>query len=150
LSGRIGQGATALLIAQGMLGLTWTAPKLLYLPVVLLSGAAVFVALFVLGTTLCFWTVQTTEVTNIFTNGGTEMVSYPMDIYEEWFRLFFTFVVPLAFVTYFPALYFLGRPDGLGLPGYFPFLPPVVAVAFLAVARAAWTFGVRHYQSTGS
>ncbi len=148
--GRIGQGLAALVLGQALAGVHWTLPKLLYLPVVALSGALVFVALFILGATLCFWTVQTSELTNIFTNGGTEMVSYPMEIYQEWLRRFFTFVIPLAFVTYFPALFFLDRPDGLGMPGCFPFLPPLVGVAFLALARAAWTFGVRHYQSTGS
>ncbi len=78
------------------------------------------------------------------------MVSYPMTIYQGWFKHFFIFVVPLAFVTYFPALYFLGKPDALGLPAVFQFLPPPAAAAFLALARAVWSFGVRHYQSTGS
>lgn len=150
--GRVAQGATALLIAQGLLGLDWTLPKLLYLPVVVASGAGLFVAVFVLTATLCFWTVQSNanEVANVFTHGGTEMVSYPMDIYQGWFRHFFVFVVPLAFVTYFPTLYFLDRPDALGLPYFVRFLPPVVAVAFLALARRVWSFGVEHYQSTGS
>jgi len=60
------------------------------------------------------------------------------------------FVVPLAFVSYFPSLYLLGRPDGLGLPPFFAFLSPAVAVIFLVVARGIWRFGVNHYQSTGS
>ena len=148
--GRVGQGIVALAIAQSATSIEWTLAKALYLPVVLASGAAFFVALFVLGATLCFWTIQTTEITAIFTNGGTEMASYPMDIYSEWFRRFFIFVVPLAFVTYFPALYFLDRPDALGFPEICRFLSPVTALAFLAVARGVWSFGVRHYQSTGS
>jgi ABC-2 type transport system permease protein len=148
--GRIGQGAVALAYAQTNLGLDWTLPKLLYLPVVFASGATFFVALFVIGATLCFWTTQTTEVMNIFTNGGAEMATYPLDIYAEWFRRFFIFVVPLAFVTYFPALFFLDRPDSFGLPAAFRFLAPVAALAFFGVARVIWTFGVKHYQSTGS
>jgi ABC-2 type transport system permease protein len=103
-----------------------------------------------MGATLCFWTIQTSEVINIFTHGGTEMVSYPMDIYQGWFRNLFIFVVPLAFVTYFPSLYFLDKPEALGLPGFTRFLSLPVALAFLAVSRGVWSFGVRHYQSTGS
>lgn len=148
--GRIAQGLAAFLVANWLVGIYWTAPKLIYLPVVLASGAVLFASIFIIGATLCFWTVQSIEIVNVFTNGGTEMASYPMDIYADWFRRFFIFVIPLAFVTYFPALYFLGRPDGLGMPGFFPFLPPVVATIFFVVARAIWGVGVRHYQSTGS
>ena len=38
-----------------------------------------------------------------------------------------TFVVPLAFVNWLPALYVLGRAYPLGLPEWVAFLPPVVA-----------------------
>ena len=148
--GRVAQGIATLGVAQALTGIVWTTPKLLYLPVVIASGALLFAALFILGATLCFWTVQTNELTNILTNGGTVLASQPMDIYTDWFRRFFIFVVPLAFVTYFPALFFLDRPDALGLPVFFPFLPAPVAVAFFLVARTVWDFGVRHYQSTGS
>jgi ABC-2 type transport system permease protein len=148
--GRIGQGAAALVIAQSLVGVEWTLGKALYLPVVLASGATFFLALLILGATLCFWTIQTTEVTNIFTDGGNMMASYPLDIFTDGFRKFFVFVVPLAFVTYFPALYFLDRPDPLGFPEWVRFVSPVTSAAFLIIARRAWAVGVEHYQSTGS
>ena len=114
---RISQGIVVFLIGLGLLDApVWTLGKLAYLALSLVSGAAVYVGLFIIGATLCFWTIQTTEIVNIFTHGGTEMVQYPMTIYPDWFRRFFIFVIPLAFVTYYPALYMLGRSDDLGLP----------------------------------
>lgn len=148
--GRIGQGLVAIGLAMAWTPLVWTPAKVAYLLVVLLCGAAMFMALTVLGAVLCFWTVQSIEVINVLTYGGTELTSYPLPIYHEALRCFFTFVVPLAFVSYFPALYLLDRPDPLGLPGWFPFLPPLAAAALALVAGLAWQFGVRHYQSTGS
>ena len=65
-------------------------------------------------------------------------------------RRFFTFVVPLAFVNYEPALYLLGRPDPLGLPDGVRVLSPAAALAMAVLARVGWQQGVRHYQSTGS
>ena len=70
--------------------------------------------------------------------------------FEDWMRRFFMFVVPLAFVSYFPALHLLERPDPLGLPTWLQLASPAVAVVFLLVAGVAWRFGVAHYQSTGS
>ena len=73
-----------------------------------------------------------------------------MDIYQASVRQFFTFVVPLAFVSYEPALFLLGRPDPLGLPDAVRLLSPVAALIMIGVARYSWQQGVRHYQSTGS
>lgn len=148
--GRISQGSVAFGLALTWTSIDWDIWKLLYLPVVLLSGAAMFMAMFVLGATLCFWTVQSIELINILTNGGTELTSYPLPIYHVAMQRFFTFFVPLAFVSYFPALYLLDRPERHDWPVWVPFITPLVAVGFITVARLAWRVGVRHYRSTGS
>lgn len=148
--GRVAQGAVALMLALATLDVAWTAPRVLVLLSAILSGVGIFVAIWVIGAAITFWTVQTSEVTNVFTYGGEEMVSYPMSIYSDGVRRFFTAVVPLAFVTYLPSLYILDKPDPLGLPPVLRFCSPLAAVGFLLAARGAWALGVRHYQSTGS
>ena len=148
--GRIVQGAFVLGLSITWLEIEWTALKALVLLSAVVSGLVIFGAIWVIGAAITFWTVQTSEVTNVFTYGGDELVSYPMTVYGEGLRRFFTFVVPLAFVTYLPALYILDRPDPLGLPPALQFCSPLVATAFFLVARGAWALGVRHYQSTGS
>jgi ABC-2 type transport system permease protein len=149
--GRITQGSLAFLLALRLLpGLQWTPLKLLAIPIGLVSGAAVFIAILLLGATLCFWTVETTELTNILTYGGREMLSYPLTIYNRALQRFFLFVVPLAFGSFIPTCYILGRPLPFGLPLELVFIAPLVAVAFALVAGGIWRFGVHHYQSTGS
>ncbi len=144
------QGGLALALAMAWTAIAWTPLKLLYLLVVLISGFVMFSALLVLGAVLCFWTVQSIEIINTVTYGGTEMASYPLPIYHELLQHFFTFVVPLAFVSYFPALYLLDRPEAQHLPGWLPVMTPVAAAMLALVAWLAWQVGVRHYQSTGS
>jgi len=148
--GRIAQGAIALGMALSWLDLTWTVPKVLVAIMALVSGTVVFTAIWVIGAAITFWTVETSEVTNVFTYGGSELVSYPMPIYADGVRRFFTYVVPLAFVSYLPALYILEHPDPLGLPPFLQLASPLVAVVFLLAARGCWELGVRHYQGTGS
>ena len=116
----------------------------------LISGIPLTISIWVIGAAITFWTIETSEVTNAFTYGGELLVSYPMSIYAEGLRRFFTFVVPLVFVAYLPCLYILERPDPLGLPPLLQVCSPVVALAFLLAARGCWTLGVRHYQGTGS
>jgi ABC-2 type transport system permease protein len=148
--GRIAQGLAAIAVGLTRTPIDWSAGKVLYLPIMLASGTAMYLAMFVFGAVLCFWTVQSIELINILTNGGTELASYPLPIFHLALQRFFTFVVPLAFVSYFPALYILDRPEAAGWPGWLPFLSPFAALALITLARLAWSIGLRHYRSTGS
>ncbi len=148
--GRLAQGVGVFALGVQLAGVQWTAGKLLYLPVVYVSTVDFFGGLFVIGSAICFWTVQSTEAINIFTYGGAEMMAYPMHIYGPGLRRFFTYVVPAALLVYYPALYFLDKPDPFGLPGFFRFLAPLAGAAVLAAAFAFWRFGVTRYTSTGT
>ena len=118
--------------------------------VVVASQVLFFGGLFIFGSTLTFWTIQPIEAVNILTYGGTEMMSYPMHIFPDWIRRFFTYIVPSIFLNYYPALYLLDKPDPLHLPGFAPFLAPIAGLVVLAAALIFWRFGLNHYQSTGS
>ena len=148
--GRIVNGLFIFAIGLSLTSIAWDAAKLLYLPVVFVSAVLFFGALFVVGAAVCFWTVESIEVVNIFTYGGSYMLSYPMHIYHDWIRRFFTFILPSALIIYYPALYFLDKPDPFGLPSFMPFLAPLAALGVLAVAFAFWSVWVRKYTSTGT
>jgi ABC-2 type transport system permease protein len=148
--GRIGQGVLILALALSLTDVHWTALKLVYLPVVVLSMVCFFGGLFIIGSSITFWTVESIEVINILTYGGNEMMSYPMSIYQDWMRRFFTFVVPAALLNYYPALYFLDKPDPFNLPPFAPFAAPLAGGGMMAAALFFWRFGIRHYASTGT
>jgi ABC-2 type transport system permease protein len=149
--GRLTQGMLAFGLALVLLhGLRWTPAKLALMPLALVSGTTIFIAVLLLGAVVCFWTVETTELTNTFTYGGREMMSYPLTIYDRSLQRLFVFVVPLAFGTFLPTCYLLDRPLPFGLPVALAFAGPLVAATFALGATALWRVGVRHYQSTGS
>jgi ABC-2 type transport system permease protein len=148
--GRLIQGLAALVLALVWLQPGWDARQWFFFGVMILGGALFFAAIFILGATSAFWSPQMNEVANIFTYGGTFMTSYPMSIYTIWLRSIFTFLIPMAFINYYPSLYLLDKPDPFGLPSWVAFLAPLVALISLRLALAAWRVGVRHYQSTGS
>ena len=147
---RIAQGAIVLFVSLLWMDVQWTVAKAVLVPIVIVGMVCFFGGLFVIGSTITFWTVQSIEVVNIFTYGGTEMMSYPMSIYTKWLRRFFTFVIPAIFLNYYPALYILDKPDPFNMPSFAPLLSPVVGVGALLVALAFWNWGIRHYTSTGT
>lgn len=150
---RLGRTAQALIIlayAFARLEVAWSLDRLLLLPVTVAAGATIYLALLVIGATMCFWTVKTPELVNIFTFGGEQLTSYPLSIYQEWLRTFFLFIVPVGFVNYPASLYLLGRADPHGLPAWLAWCAPLVAAAFMGLALRFWAFGVSKYTSTGS
>lgn len=149
--GRIGQGIIAFVFALYALPqLHWTFAKLIVLLLGILSGLVIFLAILLLGATVCFWTVETTELTNILTYGSRDMLGYPLTIYNQALQRFFLFVVPVAFGSYVPTCYVLDRPLPFGLPLALAFVAPLVALLFALFAGLIWRFGVHHYESTGS
>ncbi len=150
---RIGRALQAILVLGAglwFLQINWGIEKWLFLCVTIMGGVAFYAGLFVIYGTLSFWTIEALETMNIFIYGGTTMASYPMNIFAEWMRNIFIFVIPLAFVNFFPALYLLDKPDPFGFPTFMPFIAfPLCGLVFIA-SLVFWRWGVRHYQSTGS
>ena len=143
-------GLTIFVFAVHFSGLEWTLAKVVYLPFVIVGMVLFFGGLFMIGSSFTFWTVESVEAMNILTFGGSFLISYPMSIYQDWLRRIFTFVVPAIFLNYYPALYFLDKPDPFDFPFIAHFLAPVAGGIVFALALAFWKFGLGHYQSTGN
>jgi ABC-2 type transport system permease protein len=125
----------------------WTALLALIAPV---AGAVIFGSIWVLACSVCFWLVEGRELANTVTYGSSLFTSYPLTVYPASLRRLLGYVVPGAFVSYYPALALLDRPDPLGAPAWLCWLSPVVAAGAAAGAGATWRFAVRHYRGTGS
>lgn len=114
--GRITQGLLVLGYALATVDIAWTPLKVAMIPMMILSGAVIFSAVFVAGAAFQFWAQDAAEVQNSFTYGGTTLLQYPPTIFAKDLVRGVTFVVPLAFVNWLPALYVMDRDDPLGLP----------------------------------
>jgi ABC-2 type transport system permease protein len=148
--GRLLQGMIVLGWAIWQLDVPWGWSQAGLLLFTILGGVCLFFGLIVMQATLAFWTTETLELMNIMTYGGIETAQYPLAIYQPAFRRFFTLVVPLACVAYFPVVALLGIADPLGTSRTFQRLAPLAGIGFLWLALQGWKYGVRHYTSTGS
>ena len=148
--GRLAQGLIVLTWACTSPDIAWTAGKAALLLGAIVGGICLFVGIIVLQATAAFWTTETLEMFNTLSYGGVQTGQYPLSIYARWLQRFFTFVVPLAAISYFPGIAILGKADPLGSPIFLRYLAPLLGPVFLALSTQAWKLGVRHYQSTGS
>ena len=70
---------------------------------------------------------------------------FPIAAYPATYRFFFTFVVPVAFMTTVPAQTLLGRGDPLWLIG-----GGCLATVLLILSSRVWQFALRFYTSASS
>ena len=147
--GKAAQAAVVLAYALASLHIDWTAGRAAMLIVMIPAGTLIFASVWIATVCIVFWIIDGQEVSNVFTYGGQYLTEYPINIYDRWLRRFLAYVVPMAFVAYFPSLYILGKTDELGLPFWLQLSSPLVALAAAAVASLVWRSAVRHYQSAG-
>jgi ABC-2 type transport system permease protein len=140
----------AVVFTVACFGVDWTPSRVVVAVLMVVSSGVIFFGLFVAFSCVQFWTTDSSEFANAFTYGGNTITQYPLSIYPAELTKSLTFLLPIAFVNWYPCLYLLGVPDPFGLPSWLQLCSPVAAAVVLAVALLAWRTGVRHYTSTGS
>ena len=146
--GRLGQAAVVLGIALPQLDVPWS--RAWMIPVMIVCGLVIFVAIWTIAGAVQFLLVDAPEVANAFTYGGGQLTQYPFSVYGGELVRGVTFIVPLAFVNWQPGLYVLDHADPLGLPYALRFASPMAALIMALLATLAWRAGLRRYRSTGS
>lgn len=144
--GRFLQGLVVLLWSSFELHLSLISLQGLIILLAVIGTASLFYALFIIQATLSFWTTETLEIMNITTYGGLESGQYPISIYSVGFRSFFTFIIPLACVAYYPMAIMLQHESQ---PIWLALLFPLAGLVFLFFSCQLWKLGVRHYHSAG-
>jgi ABC-2 type transport system permease protein len=134
------------LIVYGLIALRHSPGILAILAFLLLVGCAVVMVygLWMLLITTAFWFVRVENVAELF-NAVYETGRFPVSTFSPAVRAALTFVIPIAFLTTFPAAALLGLLEPLYLA-----LAPVLAVALLLASRAFWRVALRSYTSASS
>ncbi|HOA73137.1 MAG TPA: ABC-2 family transporter protein [Phycisphaerae bacterium] len=110
----------------------------------LLAGGVIIYSFWLVLATLAFWLTRVNNMEMVFWNVF-EAGRYPVDIYRPMIRRALTYIVPLAFITTFPAGALVGRTQLSGLA-----LAVLFAVGSLAVASSFWRYGLRHYSGASA
>ena len=127
----------------------WNLANIAFVVVVVLCGAVIEWAVYLFFSAFDFWLAGAESLHYIPDAFLDSVLYYPAHIYSRALAFTITFVFPYAFIAYYPTLHFF-QIDVDMFPGVFAYLTPVVAVVSTAIAVAFWSFGLRHYQSTGT
>lgn len=120
-----------------------------FVPLVVIGGALIDLGISLIISTAAFWFIQVDALRWIVLQLEQEFTRYPITIYTKGVRLLLAFVVPFAFMNYFPASYFLGKDNGFALPAAVGLLTPAIGIAFVLVAYTFWRAGLNRYNGVG-
>lgn len=141
---RLIQALIVMIISLCNLHIEYSIIKIISLLLMFVSAIVIFFGVQILAASYCFITIQGLEVRNVITNGGKSMAQYPIGIFNKGFVFIFTFIIPYAFVNYYPLLFFLGKSDNV-----FYAFSPLVVFLYLIPCILAFNLGVKKYSSVG-
>lgn len=126
--------------------INWTILKILVLLGAVIGGAFIQMALFLLIGSVSFWVMRSSNLERIFFVFK-DFLNYPLYVYGKKVVAFLTYILPLAFVNYYPSLYILDREDSMCILN---FMTVPVALALSCFAIFIWKISIDHYNSAGS
>lgn len=139
------QSIIIIIIAIVNLNIKWNLLKIISLLLMLLGSIIIFLSMFILMASYCFVTIQALEIKNLMTDGSKFIAQYPIGIYKKTMAIIFTYILPFAFINYYPLLYFVNRSNNI-----LYMLSPLISVVFLLLCLLSFKIGMKHYNSVGS
>lgn len=118
--------------------------EVIMLLIFIIGGTLIFSAIMLIAATLSFWMTDSKPIMLSFYSFS-DFALYPLTIFNKFVAIALTWLIPYAFVSYYPANFFLDK-------GYksISILSPFVALLLWFIALRFWNFGIKRYGSTGS
>ena len=110
------------------MGVEWNAATILYYVISIASGVLIQGAVFLFFSAISIYFIETQSLKEIMYWNLRKFAGYPISIYNKFIQSLLIFVVPFAFVNYFPAQFLLHKPDMATYPGWFMYISPFVGI----------------------
>lgn len=106
--------------------------------------------IFTITGSLSFWVKRTQQLIDVNLTLFDYTVRYPMSIYPQILQGLFTFIIPLGFLSFYPASELLNIKTGFTLPGSLCLWTFGVGIGVYLLGMALFKLGMTKYESSGS
>ena len=127
-----------------LLGRLPSAPGILAGLFLLMTSTLLLYSLWILTVSAAFYVVKVDNLSFLFSSIF-DAARWPSTIFRGFLSFVFTFIIPLALMTTFPALALLGK-----LPGRTLLLALAGSILFASLARMVWLGSIGKYTSASS
>ncbi|MBR6072201.1 MAG: ABC-2 family transporter protein [Acholeplasmatales bacterium] len=149
----IGHGTLGIIlfsVSAANVGIVWNFTNIIYVISIIFGGVLIQGAIFLFTSTCNFYFLNSSQsLESLFYRNGRKVATYPISIFKSFIQYFIIFIVPFAFVNYFPAEFLMNKVDNV-YPEFVYYLAPFVGIAMYALAYIFWRIGLKHYKSAGN
>ena len=138
-------GIVMLVYSWIKIGIVFTPMMFLKIFVFLITASLVMIALQNAAAAACFWIQNSFYILDLVFRFK-DYAKYPVTIFSPVFRFVFTFVMPIAFIAYYPSLVIL-HPQEVPILSW---LSPLIGIVFFFISYKIWMHGAMKYSGTGS
>jgi ABC-2 type transport system permease protein len=131
-------------------GIEFTPINTLIFLVMMASAMFIMAAVMLSVSSLAFFTLDISNAVMMIDEVVRKYMIYPISIYGKIISFILTFVIPLGFISYYPAVYLLGKAENVMFSPYLAVLTPLFALVFFSIALLLWHWGLKNYKSTGT
>jgi ABC-2 type transport system permease protein len=148
--GHGGLGLALFLLSASKIGIHWTLGNILYYACAIISGVLIQGAIFLTIASCSFYFIKVGNIRNVLYYDTRNFAGYPISIYPKAIQVLMIYIVPFAFVNYFPSQFLLNKPDMEAFPQVFIYVAPFIGIVYYALAYLFWRFSLKHYHSSGN
>lgn len=125
--------------------IAWGLERVALVALLLVSAVVIRAAIIIVSNAAVFWVPGLGVTVAVAVGDIGDFAKYPLSIYALGVQVLITWLLPFAFISFYPAALIFGRPEGQ-LIGW---LTPLVAVVCAGLALLIFQAGLRRYESTG-
>jgi ABC-2 type transport system permease protein len=147
--GDIAIAAGIILYSLTKTGASLSLTNILFILITIISSTLIFSSIMLIGGTTAFWTLKSRSIKDFIFSMFNMFNPYPASIYGRFIQYSISFVLPFAFIYYYPSLHFFNKQDTI-FPGWIAYFSPVIALCFCTLSVFIWSMGIRAYKSSGT
>lgn len=122
---------------------------LVYFGFAILGGILIQSGSMILFGSISFWTMKSAALIDFVFYDLRDMTKYPLNIYPRIFRGILTFVMPWAFINYYPAIIITGKSTNV-FEWMMGILAPIVGIVWFGLSILIFKMGLRRYTGAGN
>lgn len=111
----------------------------------IINGIVIYGAINLMAVVICFWTKDSRGLTSPIMRIQ-EFSQYPISIYGKAIKFIIIWIIPFAFISFFPVCFFIRNKEFIN----YIFCIPLIGIIFPIIAYLLWLVGLYRYESSGT
>ncbi len=131
-------------------GFSFTAANIIGIIVMLIGAVLIRGGIYILLGSTSLWTKSANDFGQYTQEIFDKTTMYPLSMYPEALQLILTFIIPIGWVSFYPASELLGIETAFSAGGLGVWITLFAGIAVMLIAGAVFKAGMKRYESAGN